>query len=110
MKISIGSPIFTGPYGGGNLFVKNLTKFLKEKGHKVVFNLKDSDIDLILITNPLKYSEASSFNHHDINYYLKFKTKCFSCPRINECDERKGTDNVNFQIIEANKCLIIQFL
>jgi len=104
MKISIGSPIFTGPYGGGNLFVKNLTKFLKEKGHKVVFNLKDSDIDLILITNPLKYSEASSFNHHDINYYLKFKNKnALVVHRINECDERKGTDNVNFQIIEANR-------
>ena len=103
MKISIGSPIFTGPYGGGNLVVKNLSNFLHEKGHTVVHNLKDIDIDLILITNPLMYSEASSFNHHDINYYLKFKNKnALVVHRVNECDERKGSKNVNSQIMQAN--------
>ena len=49
------------------------------------------------------YSEASSFNHHDINYYLKFKNKnALVVHRVNECDERKGSKNVNSQIMQAN--------
>ena len=47
MKISIGSKIINGPWGGGNLFVINLTKYLSSKGHKVVFDLTHKDIDII---------------------------------------------------------------
>lgn len=105
MKVSIGSPIIQGPYGGGNLFVKNLSKYLFDQGHEVVFGLKDKDIDIIIITNPLKYSEVSIYNQHDVNFYLKFiNPNALVVQRINECDERKDTNNVNIQILEANKC------
>ena len=33
MKISIGSKIIDGPWGGGNLFVINLKNYLIDKGH-----------------------------------------------------------------------------
>ena len=49
MKISIGTNIKDGPWGGGNLFAINLTNFLKAKGHIVVNNLLDEDIDIILL-------------------------------------------------------------
>ena len=52
MKISIGSKIFTGPWGGGNLFAKNLTNYLINLGHDVIHDLYDDDIDLILLTDP----------------------------------------------------------
>ena len=32
MKVSIGSKIVEGPWGGGNLFVKNMTEFLIDNG------------------------------------------------------------------------------
>ena len=36
MKVSIGSRIIDGPWGGGNLFVINLKKFLQKNGHGVI--------------------------------------------------------------------------
>ena len=66
MKISIGTKIKEGPWGGGNLFAINLKKYLEQKGHTVVNNLKDNDIDLILITEPRKTSESSTFTHVEV--------------------------------------------
>ena len=104
MKVSIGYKIQEGPYGGGNTFIVNLSKYLLEEGHTVVYDLKDKDIDIILLINPLKESLNSSFNHYDIYFYLKFiNNNALVCQRINECDERKGTIHVNRRILEANK-------
>ena len=52
MKISIGSHIIEGPWGGGNLFIINLSNYLIKEGHTVVYDLIDKDIDLILLTDP----------------------------------------------------------
>ena len=104
MKISFGSKIINGPYGGGNNFLKNLKQFLEEKGHVVVTDLKDNDIDIILLTNPLIDSETSTFRNYDIDFYLKFKNpNTLVFQRINECDERKGTNNINSKINKFNK-------
>ena len=47
MKISFGSKIIEGPYGGGNNFLKNLKQFFEQNGHRVVTDLKDNDIDMM---------------------------------------------------------------
>ena len=52
MKISIGSRIIDGPWGGGNLFVINFKKYLIENGHEVIHDLCHKDIDIILLTDP----------------------------------------------------------
>ena len=104
MKVSIGSKIIDGPYGGGNTFVLNLKKFLEDNDHTVIDNLKEDDIDIILLINPLRFSEISTFDHFDIYKYLnEVNNKAIVVQRINECDERKNTRNVNKQIMFANK-------
>ena len=104
MKISIGSEIFDGPYGGGNSFLHNLKSELIKFGHEVVHDLTSDDIDIILMTNPLKSSELSTFNNYQIDFYQCFKnSKAISLHRINECDERKNTSYVNKAIITSNK-------
>ena len=60
MKISIGSKIIDGPFGGGMEFLKNLISYLENNGHTVINHLNDEDIDLILLTNPLISSETST--------------------------------------------------
>ena len=97
MKISIGSKIVEGPWGGGNLFVKNITSFLENNGHEVIYDLSDADIDLILLTDPRSRKESSStFNHIDIEKYKKYVNKNVAVvQRINECDERKNTFGTN---------------
>ena len=105
MKVSIGSRIVRGPWGGGNLFAINLTNFLKDKGHEVIYDLSEPDIDLILLTDPRSRSESSStFNHEDIKNYKKFvKPNVAVVQRINECDERKNTENINNFYLDASK-------
>lgn len=104
MKIAIGTKIKDGPWGGGNLFAKNLSNYLKRKNHKVYFDLSHDNLDIILLTEPRKTSESSAFTQHDIENYLKYvKKDCLVVHRINECDERKQTNHVNKYIIYANQ-------
>ena len=97
MKISIGSKIVRGPWGGGNLFAINLSNYLTNKGHEVIYDLSQPDIDLILLTDPRSRSESSStFNHLEIEEYRKMvNPNVVVIQRINECDERKDTNNIN---------------
>ena len=104
MKVSIGTNIKDGPWGGGNLFAVNLKTYLLNNGHEVVHDLKDDDLDIILITEPRKTSESSAFTHIQVQNYLRFQnSNALVVHRINECDERKGTNFVNKYLIEANK-------
>ena len=108
MKISIGSKITHGAYGGGNSFLQNLTNQLIQDGHTIVNDLKDKDIDIILLTNPLITSETSTYNNFDIDFYQNFiNKKSISIHRINECDERKNTNFVNKKILSSNKYIDI---
>ena len=104
MKISIGSKIFEGPWGGGNLFVKNFSEYLTKQGVTVVHDLYDQDIDVIILMDPRKSSYSSTFTHKDIVNYKKYiNNKAFVIHRFNECDERKGTVGLNKFLIQANK-------
>lgn len=104
MKVSIGSKIIEGPWGGGNLFVKNMSDFLIKNGHQVIYDLSERDIDLILLTDPRSRKESSSaFNHIEIlNYKNKVNKDVVVVQRINECDERKGTNNINELYLSAS--------
>lgn len=104
MKISIGTNIKDGPWGGGNLFAINLKNYLENKGHTVVHDLNDYDIDIILITEPRRTSESSAFTHIEVLNYLSFvKRETLVVHRVNECDERKNTNYVNKYLLNANK-------
>ena len=105
MKISIGTNIQDGPWGGGNLFAINLKKFLQDKNHDVVFNLKDKDIDIILLTEPRKTSPSSAFTNYDVLNYISYVNEnAIVVHRINECDEHKDTNFINKYISYANQC------
>lgn len=105
MKVSIGSKIVQGPWGGGNLFAINLSNYLLDHGHQVIYDLSEPDIDLILLTDPRSRSESSStFNHLEIQKYIKYvNPAAVVVQRINECDERKNTENINSFYLEASK-------
>ena len=102
MKIALGSKIVDGAWGGGNNFIKNLSHFLKKNNCEVFFDLNNKDLDLILLTDPRAQSSTSTFDHFDIFNYLNNKPDTIVAHRINECDERKNTKNVNKQILEGN--------
>lgn len=103
MKISIGSNIIKGSWGGGNQFAISLFDYLKKKNWEVTTNLKDRNIDIILMTEPRRTSQTSSYNQVQISKYLIKKPDTVVVHRINECDERKNTKDLNKYLIRANK-------
>lgn len=103
MKISIGSNIIKGPWGGGNRFAISLSEYLGNKGWNVTTGLSDRDIDIILMTEPRITSKTGAYNQRQISKYLIKKPGTIVVHRINECDERKGTKGVNKYLMRANR-------
>ena len=106
LKVSIGFTIIPGPWGGGNLFVKNLTQHLLTNGHEVIYDLTDPHIDLILLTDPRSRKRVFFiFSHLEIIDYKKYvNPRVRVVQRINECDERKGTNFINKFYLDASSC------
>ena len=104
MKISLGMNLRHGAWGGGNQFGLSLSNFLRKKGCEVTHNLKNPDLDIIILTEPRTNLESSAYSHENILDYLNYRNpRAIVVHRINECDERKGTKGLNELLIEANK-------
>ncbi len=105
MKVSISSKIVEGPWGGGNLFIKNLSQYLKLNGVDVVHDLFSKDIDVILLIDPRKDSFATVYGHKEIINYQKYiNNDVLVVQRFNECDQRKNTKGLNEFLKTANEC------
>ena len=79
MKISIGTKIKDGPWGGGNLFAINLKNYLESNGHKVFHDLDEDDIDIILITEPENLRIFSIYSYRCLVLQKFCKFECNSC-------------------------------
>lgn len=103
MKIAIGYKLKSSSWGGGNQFACSLAQSCIKKGYKVTYDLKQPDIDIILLTDPRSYAPTISFGSLDIILYLIFTNKnALVIHRINECDERKNTTYMNKFLRWAN--------
>lgn len=106
MKISLNSKFLEGPYGGGMQFANYFRKFLNEQGVSVVNNLDGAGIDVILNINPFPFltkNASAYYSFLDAYRYKLANPKTIIINRINECDERKGTDYVNSLLIRASR-------
>jgi hypothetical protein len=103
MKVAVGYRIIEGPWGGGNRFVSALVDALKARGHQVVHDLNDADIDVIVIIDPRSRIPNIPFGAGAILRYLARRNpRAVVLHRINECDERKNTRTVNVRLRLAN--------
>lgn len=103
MKIAIGYKIHKDSWGGGNQFVTSLNQYAKSNGHEIVYELKDKNIDIILIIDPRSYEQGVPFSLFDVFKYLLFTNKnAIVVHRINECDERKNTKYMNMMLRRTN--------
>ena len=92
MKILINRKPVSGPWGGGNLFVSALVLQLEKLGHEVVFDFID-DIDVIFMQDP-RYSDLGISINEIISYKASSPTTRL-IHRVNECDARKNTSNMD---------------
>ena len=104
MKIAIGYHLKKKSWGGGNQFAHSLVKEIRTRGYEITFDLKDKDIDLILLTDPRFFNDGISFGTFQILQYIFFNKKAIVVHRINECDERKNTFHMNKLLKYANYC------
>jgi glycosyltransferase involved in cell wall biosynthesis len=92
MKILINRKPIEGPWGGGNNFVKSFCSHAAQNGHAVIFGFED-DIDVILMQDP-RYNELRISVNEIAQYKLEHpSTKIIH--RINECDARKNTTDMD---------------
>jgi hypothetical protein len=104
LKIAIGHRIQSGPYGGGNAFVRILANALRQAGHEVNFDLSQPGLDFIVMTDPRPRSPNVAFAAGAILKYCRHNRHTLVIHRINECDERKGTRLMNLRLRWANYC------
>ncbi|OQY44981.1 MAG: hypothetical protein B6242_11540 [Anaerolineaceae bacterium 4572_78] len=105
MKISIGMNLQSGPWGGGNQFGQALVDYLQRQKVDVTFDLRNPNLDLILLAEPRVNLKISAYADKEIIRYLLLRNRqAIVVHRINECDERKGTQHVNHILIKANQC------
>lgn len=105
MKVSLGCRLQSGPWGGGNQFAHSLADYLMERGVDVIFDLSEADIDLILLLEPRPRLRFSAYTDFEIMRYLRsVNANAIVVHRVNECDERKDTRDVNRILRRANLC------
>jgi len=102
LKIYVNRKPVEGPWGGGNLFVKAMYKYLTELGYEFIDNPYEDYPDIIFLQSPYP-DRTLNFSINDaINIKNKSReTKIYI--RVNDCDARKGTDSVDNIWIESSK-------
>jgi glycosyltransferase involved in cell wall biosynthesis len=91
-----------GPWGGSSTFVLQLTAFLKWRGFEVTFQLKD-EVDVIVLIDPRHDLQKKSFGMPEIFNHKDRYPDTKIIHRINECDQRKGTEFMDTLLADANK-------
>jgi len=100
MKILINRRPIIGPWGGGNHFVRALCDTFINAGHEVVHHFCDN-IDVIFMQDP-RYDEIK-ISVNEIIHYKKQNPKTVVVHRVNECDARKNTNDVDVLLRECSK-------
>lgn len=101
-KVFVNRKPVLGPWGGGNNFVKSLFNFGKEFGILFTADPKEK-FDAILMIDP-RYDEIG-ISVNEISNYKKENPSCPVLYRVNECDARKGTNEIDDLIVSMSSFL-----
>lgn len=98
LKIFVNAKPVNGPWGGGNLFLKEFLRHINlSNNFRLVCGL-DENPDIVFIMNIESKDYGTSVD--DILEYLKKNPNVFVVHRINDCDARKNTVGVDAKICE----------
>ncbi len=89
-----------GPWGGGNLFVRAICENAHKNGYEVVHKLEPG-IDAILLVDP-RYDELG-ISINEIAVYKNYHPKVRIVHRVNECDARKSTSDMDELLVGCSK-------
>jgi glycosyltransferase involved in cell wall biosynthesis len=89
-----------GPWGGGNLLVKAIVENAEKYDCKIVHRLSD-DLDAILMVDPRR--DELGISVHEIYQHKQRNPNCRIVHRVNECDARKGTHDMDPLLVGCSK-------
>ena len=101
LHISLNAARIEGPWGGGNRFVTYLDRYLTERGHRVVRDLRPG-LDLILMIGVQPELRIVSYGPAEVADYLRTSPRTAAVLRVNNTDEAHGRDlGINRRFIAA---------
>jgi glycosyltransferase involved in cell wall biosynthesis len=89
------------PWGGGNSWLVQVVRHLRESGYEVGFDL-DRAADCIVVVDP-RVGGNVGFGADDIGAFRNLHPQARCLHRINECDLRKGTSEIDALLAQANE-------
>jgi glycosyltransferase involved in cell wall biosynthesis len=90
-----------GPWGGASVFTRQLMQVLARCGFDIRFDLK-KPADILFVIDPRIEEPLRTFGTDDIVAYKKQHPNVKVLHRVNECDQRKGTDFMDQRLEEIN--------
>ena len=102
MKIYINRRPYDGPWGGGNNFVKAMYEYLPQMGFDIILDPFKVIPDIIFLQSP-RPDDICKFSINDAIKLKSINPKTKIIIRVNECDARKGTADVDSLWIECSR-------
>lgn len=88
-------------WGGASPFVSQLSACLWRRGWRVVFDLR-KDPDVVLVIDPRRDHPAKKFGLGELREFRERNPQVPILHRINECDQRKGTNDIDELLRQTN--------
>ncbi|MDD5198732.1 MAG: hypothetical protein PHC88_02935 [Terrimicrobiaceae bacterium] len=88
-------------WGGASPFVSQLASCMWRRGWRVVFDL-NRDPDVVLVIDPRRDHRAKRFGLAELENFRERHPQVPILHRINECDQRKGTDDIDELLRRTN--------
>jgi hypothetical protein len=98
MKLAINRKPISGPWGGGNNFVKAV--YATVPSGVTITNSLSEDIDAVFLMDPRK--ENGMFDANEVYRFTSSVKKIPVIQRINECDARKGTEHMDNLLLQCS--------
>jgi glycosyltransferase involved in cell wall biosynthesis len=89
------------PWGGGNWWLTQMAGRLREHGHDVRFDLR-LEPDCVVVVDP-RVGGNVVFGADEVERHRARNPSARCLHRINECDLRKGTNEIDALLAEANR-------
>lgn len=91
-----------GPWGGAGTFVSQLSARLWQRGWRVTYDLK-SEPDVVVVIDPRRDHPAKRFGLAELEKFRAERPEVPILHRVNECDRRKGTDDIDELLRRTNQ-------
>ena len=82
------------PWGGASPFVLQFEAIMQRRGWRVQYALQPTP-DVVLVIDPRMDHPKKKFGLEELRVFRKAHPKVPILHRINECDQRKGTDDID---------------